>query len=287
MQRNAFKITFLLSFPFFCFFAAVGVLAFYEEKSVPLPFSQSDFVGFHMETHYLLSRASARPSERPLKIAAQYEVSGNERKLFVRVIGPADGTFKILVPLEVTILAKSVKQEETFEDLHAFVTPLSLGSEEEKIFSFRYEMPRQKTPYSLRLEPFGNKVAYHVEVDSKVLFEGTLEKTKILREDFKREKSPLTLASVSMKNFDVVELYFNKVPEAPGIDDVINFSITDENEKNAEVTDRIFIRQAELRGQKFTLSVSGITVQPGERYELHTKNIDLTPATITLIQPKF
>lgn len=287
MKRHTLKIVFLLSFPFFCFFAAVGALAFFEETSVSFPLSQSDFVGFHMETHYLLSVAEARPSERPLKIDAQYEVFGNERKLFVRVIGPAEGIFKILVPLEVTVLGKSVKREETFEDLHAFITPLSLGSGEEKIFSFRYEMPRQKNRYVLRLEPAGNEVYYHIKVDSKVLFEGTLKKTKILRENFKREKSPLTLASASMKSFDAIEFHFNKIPEAAGIDDVINFSITDENEQNSEVTDRIFVRHAELHGQKLTIFVSGITVQPGERYELHTKNIDLIPATITFMQPKF
>lgn len=265
MRKQFVKNAFLIGFPFLCFFIAASVLA--ATKPVFQQFSlKDDILIFQSDTQ--------------LRIAGKYSVANRsnyrESELALKIFGPPEGELKILVPLDVMVLAKSGPslKEETIENLHAFIIPLHLKNDEISNVTLRYKRPFQNSDYSLFLSSGGNNLHILAEVNSFKLFDGDVTRPLFLRADFKKKVAPLRITESKFIHQNTIELFFNKTPEGSAFTDIVHFALTDLNSGNPEITDRIFIQRAELRGQKLFLYFTGMTHQAGEQYRLDIKNLE-------------
>ncbi len=311
MHKLVPKWRLILFFPVISLFLVVAIIYFYgylADMKQGSPFAHpagSDVIGIY--------------SKKPLHLAIQYNIDWREvtpletfqpeGRLSIKVFGPASGEMKVLIPLESTVLAKNVKQEGTFESLHAFTTTLALGSQESKTLNFRYRLPARQSPYLLRLIPSAGKMDYKITSafpdyldlagtnmnisGSVAAFEGSLARSRTLHIDFHPTASPMLLSEGKINNLKTIELKFKRSVTQSSAQDGLNFALTDINEKNAEITDRLFITDVQVRDKSVFLTVKGMTLQRGESYELKIQNLkdrvrnllSPNPLVLELIQP--
>lgn len=286
MKRS--KIPFLLIVPIFGLLLAALISAIYDPFSIlGSPFDHpvgSDFLGVQ--------------AEQQLNAEMEYDVEWREKtkdlfqavsRLSVNVTGPFEGLLKILVPVDVVVEAKDTLREETFENLHAFSIPLNLAPDEKKVLKFRYLRAPQSSAYLLRLLSNNQNIHYkireqfpeHLELKStqwkvkgnEISWDRTLKNAITLRLDWKRTNKPFKLREAKITALNALEITFNRNLAYATAKDGLNFSITDMNEKNSEITDRVFIEEAEVKDKRIFLTLRGMTLQRGESYKLIIKNI--------------
>ncbi|MBI5413675.1 hypothetical protein HZA42_04990 [Candidatus Peregrinibacteria bacterium] len=310
MNERAKKITLLITFPIMglgliallvFIFAEIFVFKAPDKYAYPLG---SDVLGF--------------AADWSAKIEVEYTTFWYEKPArsfnpestaIIKISGPADGIFRFLIPQDAMVLAKAPSSEETFKDLHAFTTAISLPAGSVKILKFRYKLPAITSAYSLTLLPGGNKVMYKVKStfpDSAVLSSKTFKVNKtelsfsgapigpeLLKATLEYLDSPVTFTGGKIIAPNQIELNFKRQLSQIISTDGVDFSVADLNVKNGEITDRVFIGAIKVSGNSIFISTRGMTLQRGESYKITGNNIKDTngnilepnPLITTLTQP--
>lgn len=309
MNERAKKIAFLITFPILGLgLIASLVFVFAEVFSLKTPDQYyypkgSDVLGFS--------------TDQPVRIEIEYaafwrenpaKVFNPESTAVIKIFGPADGTFRFLIPQDATVLAKVPSSEETFKELHSFAAQISLPAGGVKILKFRYKLPAAASSYSLALLPGGNNATYKIKsifpesarLESKTFkadkstlsFFGTPTGPRILRSTLEYLASPASFIGGKIIAPNKIELYFKRrlssVMSAEGLD----FSVADLNKNNGEITDRIFIQEIKSDGNSLFINTRGMTLQRGESYRITAQNIkdingnilEPNPLIVTLTQ---
>lgn len=290
MSRRS-QLIFLLAFPLLaCIALAILVSTLWLDRG----YSPRDILSQKFSGDVLGVVADA-----PLKAQASYDVTLEESfedattllsTLALEIEGPFQGNVQVLTPLDVEIISRDFKKEENFQNLHAFQGRVSLKEKMKKTFKFRYRREAKATPYLLSLLPHADTLKYQVAVHApdylslesktmnvqgtKATYAGSSKQPVLLRVDSRLSEAPLTLLSAKFKNTSEISLEFNLSLDSKSASDGLNFSLQDMNEKNTEVTDRVFVERAVADERQISLKLRGVTLQRGERYELALKDIN-------------
>lgn len=230
-------------------------------------------------------------ADAPLTGQAVYDVdlSSSMATLSLDIEGPFQGMVRILAPFDIHVLSRDFFVEESLLNFHVFQRRITLKEKTKKTYKFRYQRDAELAPYLLTLLPNNETLQYQVTAhfpdyfklqssDAKIegteaRYMGSAKASKLLRIDTEVSDAPLTLVASQFHNASSVELEFNISLDAESAEDGLNFSLKDRNEKNIEVTDRVFVERTAVNGRQLLLHLRGVTLQRGEWYELTLKDL--------------
>lgn len=226
--------------------------------------------------------------------------------------GPYKGYLRTMIPLGSDIVQGASVTEDR-DDVYVLGEMVEMAPGESVSYTYKYRLPEyvwSNGTYYLHLQkqPGTNADDYKVvvrvpqgmSIDSEefsvrenVAFFGTnLNKDTNLNFSLAGDENPPRIVSHEITAMNEVTVVFNESLNVEHAGDPMNYQVMDMNYANADITDEIHIDSIRVDGSAVILTLSGMTEQPEERYELKLRGItdthgnDITPdpRTVTVVQ---